>query len=108
MTGAIGSYAFKFFLPIFLQQDLKFSEELSFILLASPILFAVIEVFAISWLADRYQVRSPFWVFQGLVAIIGLAITDGSCTKARLIASMNERILTKTTDISEPFLVKPV
>lgn len=75
MTGAIGSYAFTFFLPIILQQDLNFTQELAFILLAPPILFAVLEVWAISWFADRLKIRSPFLIFQALLAIVGLAIT---------------------------------
>lgn len=37
MSGAIGSYAFTFFLPIILQDSLGFSQELAFIL-SAPIL----------------------------------------------------------------------
>jgi len=42
MTGAIGSYAFTFFLPVILKDSLNFTEELAFILAAPLALFAVL------------------------------------------------------------------
>lgn len=75
MAGAIGVYAFLFFLPIILRNGLGYSLSLSYILSAFPALFSVIEALAVSWLADKYQLRGPFVVFQGLIAIIGLCMT---------------------------------
>jgi cyanate permease len=75
MTGAIGVYAFLFFLPIILRNGLGYSLQLSFILSAPPAAFAVIFALGISWLADKTQMRGPFVVFQGLVAIVGLCMT---------------------------------
>ena len=75
MAGAVGVYAFLFFLPIILRKGMGFSLELSFILSAPPSLFAVIEAMFISWLADKVKMRGPFVVFQGCFGIIGLCMT---------------------------------
>lgn len=75
MAGAVGVYAFLFFLPIILQGGLGFSLELSFVLSTPPALFSVVEALFISWLADRMKMRGPFIIFQGLVGIVGLCMT---------------------------------
>lgn len=75
MAGAVGVYAFLFFLPIILRGELGYSLELSFILSTPPSLFSVIEAGAISWLADKTKLRGPFVIFQGLIGIIGLCMT---------------------------------
>ncbi|KAM0432016.1 hypothetical protein ACHAQK_009932 [Fusarium lateritium] len=75
MAGAVGVYAFLFFLPIILRGGLGYSLELSFILSTPPSLFAVIEAMAISWLADKMRMRGPFVIFQGVIGIIGLCMT---------------------------------
>lgn len=75
MSGAVGVYAFLFFLPIILRNGMGFSLELSFILSAPPALFSVIEAMFISWLADKVKMRGPFVIFQGCIGIIGLCMT---------------------------------
>ncbi|KAI1053273.1 hypothetical protein LB506_012307 [Fusarium annulatum] len=75
MAGAVGVYAFLFFLPIILRGGLGYSLELSFILSTPPALFAVVEAMSISWLADKTRLRGPFVIFQGLIGIIGLCMT---------------------------------
>ncbi|KAF5543316.1 tartrate transporter [Fusarium mexicanum] len=75
MAGAVGVYAFLFFLPIILRGGLGYSLELSFVLSTPPALFAVVEAMSISWLADKTRLRGPFVIFQGLVGIIGLCMT---------------------------------
>lgn len=75
MSGAVGVYAFLFFLPIILRSGLGYSLSMSFILSAPPALFSVVEAFFISWVADKTRMRGPFVVFQGIVAIIGLCMT---------------------------------
>lgn len=75
MAGAVGVYAFLFFLPIILQSGMGFSRELAFVLSAPPALFSVVEAILVSWLADKYQLRGPFVIFQGLVGIVGLCMT---------------------------------
>jgi cyanate permease len=75
MSGAVGVYAFIFFLPLILRKGMGFSLQLSFILSAPPSLFAVIEAMFISWLADRLKMRGPFVVFLGCIGVIGLCMT---------------------------------
>ncbi|KXJ86929.1 major facilitator superfamily domain-containing protein [Microdochium bolleyi] len=75
MAGAVGVYAFLFFLPIILQNGMGFTRELAFILSAPPALFSVVEALTVSWLADKYRLRGPFVIFQGLVGIVGLCMT---------------------------------
>ena len=74
MSGAVGVYAFLFFLPIILRKGLGYSLSLSFVLSAPPSLFSVIEAMFISWLADKTRMRGPFVVFQASVGIIGLCM----------------------------------
>ncbi|KAM0329313.1 hypothetical protein ACHAQA_004618 [Verticillium albo-atrum] len=74
-AGAVGVYAFLFFLPIILRGGLGYSLMMSFILSTPPSLFSVVEAMAISWLADRTRMRGPFVVFQGLIGIVGLCMT---------------------------------
>ncbi|KAI1074787.1 MFS general substrate transporter [Whalleya microplaca] len=75
MAGAVGVYAFLFFLPIILQNGMGYSLDLAFVLSAPPALFSVVEGQLISWLADKMRLRGPFVVVQGLVAIVGLCMT---------------------------------
>lgn len=75
MAGAVGVYAFLFFLPIILRGGLGYSLKMPFILSTPPSLFSVVEAMAISWLADRLKMRGPFVVFQGVVGIVGLCMT---------------------------------
>lgn len=75
MAGAIGTYAFIFFLPSILRNGLGFTLQMSFILSAFPALFAVVEALTVSFIADKFQMRGPFVIFQGLVAIVGLCMT---------------------------------
>ncbi|KAI0173435.1 MFS general substrate transporter [Hypoxylon sp. FL1284] len=74
-AGAVGVYAFLFFLPLILRDGMGYSQELAFVLSAPPALFSVVEGLAVSWLADRARLRGPFVVAQGLVAVLGLCMT---------------------------------
>ncbi|KAI5866132.1 MFS general substrate transporter [Durotheca rogersii] len=74
-AGAVGVYAFLFFLPIILRNGMGYSLELAFVLSAPPALFSVIEAVVVSWLADKMRLRGPFVIVQGVVAIIGLCMT---------------------------------
>ncbi|KAF4971573.1 hypothetical protein FSARC_1639 [Fusarium sarcochroum] len=75
MAGAVGVYAFLFFLPIILRGGLGYSLEMSFILSTPPSLFAVVSAMTISWLADKVKLRGPFVILQGLVGVVGLCMT---------------------------------
>ncbi|KAK0389962.1 hypothetical protein NLU13_3535 [Sarocladium strictum] len=74
-AGAVGVYAFLFFLPIILRGGLGYSLQMSFILSTPPSLFSVIFVMGVSWVADRVRMRGPFVVLQGIIGIIGLSMT---------------------------------
>ncbi|KAI1387907.1 MFS general substrate transporter [Hypoxylon trugodes] len=74
-AGAVGVYAFLFFLPLILRNGMGYSQELAFVLSAPPALFSVVEGMFISWLADKMHLRGLFVIVQGLVAIIGLCMT---------------------------------
>jgi len=75
MAGAIGVYAFLYFLPLILKNGLGYDTELAFILSAPPALFSVIMAFYLSWYSDKVQMRGGFVIFEGIIAIIGLAMT---------------------------------
>ncbi|OAP56666.1 hypothetical protein AYL99_08778 [Fonsecaea erecta] len=75
MAGAVGYYAFSFFLPIILRKSLGYSLALSFILSAPPALFAAVEAYLVSYVADKTKKRGIFVVFQGLMGIVGLCMT---------------------------------
>ncbi|KAI0888064.1 MFS general substrate transporter [Annulohypoxylon maeteangense] len=74
-AGAVGVYAFLFFLPIILRNGMGYSQDLAFVLSAPPALFSVVEGMFVSWLADKMRLRGPFVIVQGLVAIVGLCMT---------------------------------
>ncbi|KAI1141705.1 MFS general substrate transporter [Hypoxylon sp. FL0543] len=74
-AGAVGVYAFLFFLPLILNNGMGYSQELAFVLSAPPALFSVVEGMFVSWLADKMRLRGPFVIVQGVVAIIGLCMT---------------------------------
>ncbi|KAI6083668.1 MFS general substrate transporter [Hypoxylon rubiginosum] len=74
-AGAVGVYAFLFFLPLILKNGMGYSQELAFVLSAPPALFSVVEGMFISWLADKMRLRGLFVIIQGVVAVIGLCMT---------------------------------
>lgn len=74
-AGAVGVYAFLFFLPIILRGGLNYSLQMSFILSTPPSLFSVIFVMVVSWAADKLRMRGPFVIFQGVIGIVGLCMT---------------------------------
>ncbi|OTB01914.1 hypothetical protein M426DRAFT_74946 [Hypoxylon sp. CI-4A] len=74
-AGAVGVYAFLFFLPLILRNGMGYSQELAFVLSAPPALFSVVEGIFVSWLADKMHLRGLFVIVQGVVAIVGLCMT---------------------------------
>ncbi|KAI1816201.1 MFS general substrate transporter [Poronia punctata] len=68
------NYSFSYFLPIILNDNLKFSAGASQILVAPPYGFAAIYMFGINWLGDKYRCRGPVIVFNMIVCLIGLPI----------------------------------
>ena len=74
MTGFIGGYGFSLFFPIILKDSLQFSEELSFILAAPPVIFAVLVGGTFAWLADKTHLRGPYVFVQEIISIAGFCM----------------------------------
>lgn len=65
------TYAIAFFLPIILRNGMGFSVAASQCLVAPPYVAAAIVMFGMAWAGDKYRVRSPFILFNGVMALIG-------------------------------------
>ena len=65
------TYAIAFFLPIILRNGMGFSVGMSQCLVAPPYVAAAIVMFAMAWAGDKYHIRSPFILFNGVLALIG-------------------------------------
>ncbi|OJJ53793.1 hypothetical protein ASPSYDRAFT_186884 [Aspergillus sydowii CBS 593.65] len=68
------SYAFSYFLPIILRENLNFSLAASQCLIAPPYAFSAILMYATSWVGDRYRVRGIIVVANSLLGVIGLCV----------------------------------
>lgn len=67
-------YAIAFFMPIILEQRLKFDVITAQGLSTPPYIFACVEMFIEGWVGDRYHIRSPFVFYNSLQALVGLCI----------------------------------
>jgi cyanate permease len=74
MSTTMPAYALAYFAPVIIL-GMGYSTAVTQLLSAPPVVFAVISALSVSWLSDRYKVRSPAIVFQCLVGITGLMIT---------------------------------
>ncbi|PGH15941.1 hypothetical protein AJ79_02108 [Helicocarpus griseus UAMH5409] len=68
------AYAFAFFLPIILKDNLNFSMAASQCLVAPPYAFAAILMYSTAWGADRFKIRSPFVILNCVIALVGLPL----------------------------------
>jgi len=68
------TYALAYFLPIILNDNMKFTVVQSQCLTAPPYAFAGIVMFLTSWAGDKYRVRGPIIVFNMVLCLIGLPI----------------------------------
>ncbi|KJF61342.1 phthalate transporter [Coccidioides immitis RS] len=68
------TYAFAFFLPIILRDNLGFSLAASQCLIAPPYVFSAILMFVTSWISDRYRMRAPIILLNCIILIVGLPI----------------------------------
>ncbi|TKX25770.1 MFS transporter-like protein 31 [Elsinoe australis] len=68
------SYALAYFLPLILNQGMKFSVGASQCLVAPPYVFAGIWMFACGWFGDKYHMRSPVIASNTILQIVGLAL----------------------------------
>ena len=65
------TYAIAFFLPIILRDGMGFSVGMSQCLVAPPYVAAAIVMFGMAWAGDKYHIRSPFVILNGILALIG-------------------------------------
>ncbi|KAH6681910.1 major facilitator superfamily domain-containing protein [Halenospora varia] len=76
MSATTGSYVFLLFLSTILKDSLNFSTAMAFTLAAPPAIFSAIVAMIIAWAADKIRMRGPYVVFQCLIGIVGLCMTD--------------------------------
>jgi hypothetical protein len=74
MSGSCAVYSYLFFLPIILRRGLGYSQKMAFLLTAPPAAVAIVYVFALSWMADKYRVRGPFILLHCTLGITGLCM----------------------------------
>ncbi|GAB7349469.1 hypothetical protein MBLNU459_g0182t1 [Dothideomycetes sp. NU459] len=68
------TYAISYFLPIILEEGMGFPVSKAQCLIAPPYVAAAIVMFGIAWLGDKYHIRSPFIIFNGILCLTGLAM----------------------------------
>lgn len=77
------TYAIAYFLPIILRDGMGFSVAASNCLIAPPYVFAAIVMLAFAWAGDKYRIRSPWVIANGVLALIGLPLM-GFCESVAL------------------------
>lgn len=68
------TYAIAFFLPIILRDGMGFSIGMAQCLVAPPYVAAAIVMYTMAWAGDKYHIRSPFIIANGITALIGLPL----------------------------------
>ncbi|KAF1358076.1 MFS general substrate transporter [Lizonia empirigonia] len=66
------TYAIAYFLPIILKDGMGFSTAASNCLIAPPYIFAGFVMLGFAYLGDKYHLRSPWVIANGVLALIGL------------------------------------
>ena len=68
------TYAIAYFLPIILEEGMGFSVGAAQCLIAPPYVLAAIWMFACAVLGDKYHIRGPFIIANGVMGLIGLPL----------------------------------
>jgi len=68
------NYAISYFLPIILKDGMGFSVAASNCLIAPPYVFAAFVMMAMAYAGDKWHIRSPWVVCNGILALIGLPL----------------------------------
>jgi hypothetical protein len=66
------TYAIAYFLPIILKDGMGFSPAAANCLIAPPYVFAGFVMLGFAWAGDKYHIRSPWVIANGVLALIGL------------------------------------
>ncbi|RJE23262.1 phthalate transporter [Aspergillus sclerotialis] len=72
--STITAYSVAYFLPQILTHELGFSVGVSQLLTTPPYALAGLLMVAEGWLADKWQTRSPFLIYNALQTITGLCV----------------------------------
>jgi ABC-type sugar transport system permease subunit len=67
------TYAIAYFLPIILNEGMGFSVAASECLISPPYVAAAIVMYAWAYLGDKYHIRAPFILINGVLLLIGKA-----------------------------------
>ncbi|KAJ9616678.1 hypothetical protein H2200_000397 [Cladophialophora chaetospira] len=82
MLSTTNSYAIAYFLPIILNDGMGFSVSDSQLLTAPPYALAAIVMYAMAWVGDKYHIRSPLIILNGVLLLIGLPLVGFAKTVA--------------------------
>ncbi|KAH8433927.1 uncharacterized protein LDX57_011563 [Aspergillus melleus] len=78
------AYAITFFLPLIYREGMGFSQGASLCLFAPPYAAAGILMYATSWIGDKYRIRGPIIIFNGLLTLAGLPLMVSNVAFIRL------------------------
>jgi hypothetical protein len=67
------TYSLAYFLPIILNEGMGFSIAASECLISPPYIAAAIVMYTWAYLGDKYRIRAPFIVINGVLLLIGKA-----------------------------------
>jgi len=67
------TYAIAYFLPIILNLEMGFSVAKSECLVSPPYVAAAIVMYFFAYLGDKYHIRAPFIIINGVLLLIGKA-----------------------------------
>lgn len=107
------TYAIAFFLPIILKDGMGFSTGMAQCLVAPPYVAAAIVMYAMAWAGDKYHIRSPFVIMNGVLALIGKLVLSQSSAQPNTVqvfhSSASPRTLVFVTSAcsSPPLLPTP-
>ena len=74
MVSVGPAYAIALFLPIILREDMGFNLAQSLCLTAPPQIAAVIVIMVSAHFSDKWEVRSPFILFNGAICLLGTGL----------------------------------
>jgi sugar phosphate permease len=82
MLTATCTYAIAYFLPIILNEGMGFSVAASECLICPPSIAAAIVMYGWAYLGDKYHIRAPFILIDGVLLLIGnpMRIPDSRTT----------------------------
>jgi hypothetical protein len=95
------TYAIAYFLPIILKDGMGFSPAASNCLIAPPYVFAGFVMIGFAWAGDKYHIRSPWVIANGVLALIGLPMIGFS-------TNVGVRYFGKSTLFSHPSWTHPL